>query len=76
MPAITKPVTLRDVARAAWSDDQCPSNVGLEKVETIARLAVFNIGRCAAFNEGEPVVIDLGNGFLMSCTVAPVEAPN
>lgn len=69
-----KPFTVRDVARAAFGNDAFPVGTKLQVVEQVMQIALQTvIGRDAAFSDSGECRIDLGNGFILACSVEPKE---
>ena len=62
---------IKDVARAVLGSDSAPG-VRLPAIEQTLRVALINVlGRNAAFDDCGECRIDLGNGFILTCTVQP-----
>ena len=62
--------TVRDVARATFSHDAMPGGISLKGLETATQISLQTVlGMNAAFSDDRDCVIDLGNGFVLRCTV-------
>jgi len=64
--------TVRDVARATFGHDGMPGGIALKGLETTTQITLQAVlGMNAAFNDAGEVRVDLGNGYVLRCTVEP-----
>lgn len=66
--------TVSQVASAVFGSDACPLKLKRGAIQTVAQIILqVVLGRHAAFSEDGQCRVDLGNGFVLCCTVKPVE---